>query len=92
MRRWSLRDVAIVGVVAQFLALIRILSEPFRIRYFAPDSYTVQAMEPFVGAALFTAVLVAMSVAACALGRFRLALATALVNVLTLFIYKVLFM
>jgi hypothetical protein len=81
-----------VGITAQFLALIRILSEVFRIRYFDASHYTLSGLEPFIGAALFTAVLVALAVATFALGRERVALTIALFNVLALFIYKVAFM
>jgi hypothetical protein len=90
--RWSVREYATLAVVAQFLALIRILSEPFRIRHFAPDAYTLGTIEPFIGAALFTSVLLAASVSASALGRRRIALGTALVNVAMLFVDKVAFM
>jgi hypothetical protein len=85
---WSVKRSAATGVTAQFLALIRILSEVFRIKYFDADRYTLTALEPFVGAALFTAVLVGVAVAVFALGRYRIALTVAAVNVGALFVYK----
>lgn len=92
MRRWSSRVYAFTGIVAQFLALARILSEPFRLKYFAPHTYTLASIEPFIAAALFTAVLAAISVAMFALGRVRAALTIAVLNVVTLFAYKLVFM
>jgi hypothetical protein len=50
------------------------------------------ALEPFVGSALFTAVLVAVAVAVFALGRYRIALTIAAVNVGALFVYKLVVM
>jgi hypothetical protein len=92
LRQWSSRRSAVVGITAQFLALVRILSEVFRIKYFDAARYTLVALEPFIGAALFTAVLVAVAVAILALGRERVALTIAVFNIVTLFVYKVAFM
>jgi len=91
-RQWSVRRFAVVGVTAQFLALVRILSEVFRVKYFNMARYTVGELEPFIGAALLTAVLVALAVAAFALGRQRVALTIAIFNIVALFVYKVAFM
>ena len=54
--------------------------------------YTLAGLEPFIGAALFTAVLVALAVATFALGRERVALTIAAFDVVALFVYKVAFM
>ena len=91
--RWSSpRRLAAIAVAAQFLALGRTLGEVFRVKYFAPDRYTLAATEPFVGAALFTAVLVAIAVLVFLIGRYRTALILALANILALFVYRVVFM
>ena len=92
LRHWSGRRSAVVGITAQFLALVRILSEVFRIKYFDVARYTLAGLEPFIGAALFTALLVAVAVATFALGRERVALTIAAFNIVTLFVYKVAFM
>jgi hypothetical protein len=92
MSQWSVRRSAVVGITAQFFALVRILSEVFRIKYFDVARYTLRELEPFIGTALFTAVLVALAVATLALGRDRIALTIAIVNIVTLFVYKVAFM
>ena len=92
MSQWPVRRSAVVGVTAQFLALVRILSEVFRIKYFDVAHYTLRELEPFIGAALFTAVLVAVAVATLALRRERIALTIAIFNVVALFVYKVAFM
>ena len=54
--------------------------------------YTLAGMEPFIGAALFTAVFVAVAVAVFALGRYRTTLMIAVANIVTLFVYKLGFM
>jgi hypothetical protein len=81
-----------VGIAAQFLALVRTLGEVFRLKYFDVARYTVAGIEPFVGAALFTAVLIAVAVMMFAIGRLRAALTIAIFNILALFAYKVVFM
>ena len=81
-----------MGITAQFLALIRILCEVFRIKYFDVARYTLGGLEPFIGAALFTAVLVALAVATFALRRERVALTIAVFNIVALFVYKLAFM
>ena len=88
----SVRRSAVVSITAQFLALVRILGEVFRIKYFDVAQYTLVGLEPFIGAALFTAVLVALAVATFALGRERIALTIGVFNIVGLFVYKVGFM
>src|SRR5215813_10985618 len=85
-------QVAWLAVAAQFLALIRILSEIFRIKQFEPARYTLTTIEPFVGSALFTSCCAAVSVGLCATGRLRSAIFIAALNILTLLVYKVAFM
>jgi hypothetical protein len=92
LRQWSVRRSAVVGITAQFFALVRILSEVFRIKYFDVARHTLVGLEPFIGAALFSAVLVALAVATFALGRERVALTIAVFNIVALFVYKVAFM
>ncbi len=92
MKAMNTKRLAAFGLTAQFLALIRTLGEVFRIRHFSPARYTLATIEPFVGAALLTAVLVAVAVAAFAVGRHRTAVAIAAANIAALFVYKVVFM
>jgi hypothetical protein len=92
LREWSARQFAAAGITAQFLALIRTLSEVFRVKHFLPQEYTLRTTDVFVAAALFTAVLVAAAVATFAFGRHRIALAIAIVNIVGLLVYKVAFM
>ena len=88
LRRWSIKRTAVIGIAAQFLALIRTLAEVFRVKHFDAARYTLSGVEPFVGAALFTAVLVGVAVAVFAIGRYRIALTIAALNVAALFVYK----
>jgi len=81
-----------LAVAAQFLALIRILGEIFRIKHFEHARYTLAAIEPFVGSALFTSCCVAVSVGLCTAGWLRSAIVIAAFNVLALLVYKVAFM
>jgi hypothetical protein len=62
--------------------------QPRRFRYPA----VLMAIEPFIGAALFTAVFAALGLLAFVRGRVRLSLTIAAFNVIALFAYKVVFM
>jgi len=86
------RRVALGAVYVQFAALVRTLAEVFRLKHFDQARYTLAVLEPFVGAALFTSVLLAASVAAFAAGRPRLVLAVAITNVVALLVYRFVFM
>jgi hypothetical protein len=88
----SRSQLAWLAAAAQFLALIRILGEIFRIKHFEPARYTLTAIEPFVGAALFTSCCVAVSVGLCAIGRPRGAMFVAAFNIAALLVYKTAFM
>lgn len=87
-----MQRVATIAIAAQFLALVRTLGEVFRLKYYVPEQYTLDVVEPFVGASLFTAVLVAGAVAAFATGRYRAATTIALMDIVGLFVYRVAFM
>ena len=89
---WLPRRLAAMGVTGQFLALARTLGEIFRIKYFEPERYTLATTASFDGAALFTAVLVAVAVLAFALGRYRTALTVAIANIVALLVYRIVFM
>lgn len=91
-RRWSRSQLAWLAAAVQFLALIRILSEIFRIKQFEPARYTLAAIEPFVGTALFTSCCLAVSVGLCAIGRPRGAMFVAAFNIVALLVYRIVFM
>jgi hypothetical protein len=88
----SRSQVSWLAVAAQFLALIRILSEIFRIKQFEPARYTLPAIEPYVATALFTSCCVAVSVGLCVMGRSRAATSIAAFNILALLVYKFAYM
>ena len=90
--RLDAKRIAALGLTAQFLALIRTLGEVYRIRHFSPAGYSLANIEPFVGAALFTACVLGLSVAAFSVGRHRTAATIAAANIAALLVYKVAFM
>ena len=69
MSFWTRERFAQVGIGVQFLALIRTLAEVFRIKAFAPERYSLPAVEPFVTGALIAAVLAAVSLGLYFWGR-----------------------
>lgn len=81
-----------IAILVQFLALIRCLAEYFRLQYVLRDRFSLAVAEPFVGAALFTAVLCACAVLLYFAGRYRLVVSAAVLNVIVLLVYKLVFM
>jgi hypothetical protein len=78
--------------MVQFLALIRILAEYFRLQYVLQDRFSMAIAQPYVGAALATAVLCAIAVGLYFLGRYRLVTVVAGLTVAALLTYKLAFM
>ena len=80
-----------IGVGVLLLIVIRTLGEVFRLRYLQGDALTLAQVEPYVGSALFTAIVLAGALVSHLSGRYRIAIGAAIATVLLLFIYKVSF-
>ena len=81
-----------IGIAIQFLALIRILTEYFRLKHFNPAALTLAGFEPYITGALIAAVLAAAAVALFFWRKFWQATAVAGATVVILLIYKLLVM
>ncbi len=82
-RRW-----AYLGLGAQFLALVRILAEYFRLRHGLGPALTFRMVDPFIGGALLDAALLGASVGFALAGRYRVTVALAVVTVAALLVIR----
>jgi hypothetical protein len=77
-----------LGLLAQFLALIRILAEYLRLEHAGGASFTAAAGRVWVIGALITAILSLLGVAFFYFRRYVLVIATAILTVIVLLVYK----
>jgi hypothetical protein len=86
--RGGLRRIAQLGVVVQFAALVRCLGEYFRLKYSAPESFSVARVEPFVLGALVSAVFALAGILFYFGENYKITVAIAVLNVGTLLILR----
>jgi multisubunit Na+/H+ antiporter MnhC subunit len=80
-----------IGVGVLLLIVIRSLGEFFRLQYVHGDALTMAQVEPYVGSALLTAIVLAVALACHAWGRYRIVIGVAIATVLLLLAYKIVF-
>ncbi|MBI1878557.1 MAG: hypothetical protein HYR94_10075 [Chloroflexi bacterium] len=88
MMKLTTEQWAKLGIIVQFLALIRILAEYFRLKYEYGAQFSLGVAEPFVIAALLDALLCWLAVALFFFHRYASTLGVAIFTVLVLLIYK----
>jgi hypothetical protein len=81
-----------VGIVVQFLALIRSLGEVFRLRYLRGAALQIADIQPFVVGAAIAAVLGLVAVLLYFGRRYTAVVAVAGLTVAVLLVYKFVFM
>jgi len=89
MSRISAERLSQIGVGVLLLIIIRSLSEVFRLQYAHGDALTIAQVTPYVGSALFTAIVLAAALVCHALGRYRIVMGGVVATVLVLLVYKI---
>jgi hypothetical protein len=82
------KTAALIGIGAQFAALIRCLAEFYRLKYTLGPALTIARVEPFVLGSLLTAIFLLGAVFAYFWSKYILATCFAVLNVLTLFLLR----
>ncbi len=77
-----------VGIIVQFLALVRTLSEFFRLKYVLRAEFTITQGEPFVVGALIAAVTCWVAVMFFFFRRYTVSVAVSIGAILTLLVYR----
>ncbi len=91
MRRLSARQWAMLGITAQFMAVVRSLAEVFRLEHVRGVALPAGLLERWVAGSLIGAVFAWLGVSLFFLGRFRGVLLVAALTVLVLLVYRFIF-
>jgi hypothetical protein len=82
------KTVALIGIGAEFAALIRCLGEFYRLKYALGPALTIARIEPFVLGSLVTAIFLLGAVLSYFWGKYILAVCISAANILTLFVLR----
>ena len=88
MKKISAERLAQIGIGVEFLALIRTLSEYFRLKRFGTQRMTVEMAEPYIVGALIAAVYTAISVGLYFYRHYKAVAIVAAATVAMLLAYK----
>jgi len=89
MKSWPVERIAKLGIAVQFLALIRTLSEYFRLKHSYGPALSLAAIEPYITGSLIAATCTAIAVGFYFLSRNRTAILVSVATVVALLIYKI---
>jgi hypothetical protein len=89
MARMTPERLSQISVAVLLLIVIRSLGEFFRLQYVRGDALTIAQTEPYVGSALFTAIVLAVALACHAWGRYRIVIGVVIATVVLLLAYKI---
>jgi hypothetical protein len=87
MKRLPPERLSQIGIGVLLLIVIRTLGEVLRLSYV--DALTLAQLRPFVGAALFAAIVLAAALICHAWGRYRIVVGGAIATVVLLLAYKI---
>jgi len=77
------------AIAVLLLIVIRSLGEFFRLQVVHGNALTIAQVAPYVGSALFTAVVLAAALVCHAWGRYRIVIGGVIATVILLLIYKI---
>ena len=86
------RRISIIATIIMFLALIRCVSEPFRLQYYSVKALTFIEIKPFLIGALVTSLALLIMTILAFLGRYKLINVICIMTIVVLFIIKALYM
>lgn len=78
-----------ISVAVLLLIVIRSLGEFFRLLYLHGEALTIAQTVPYVGSALFTAIVLAVALTCHAWGRYRIVIGVVIATVVLLLAYKI---
>ncbi len=82
------RNLSKVATVIIFLALIRCISEPFRLQYYSPSKLAFDDVKAFLTGALIAAIALLSMVILSYYGKFRMMTGICILSILALLIVK----
>jgi len=82
------RKISIIATFIIFLALIRCVSEPFRLQYYSLKSLSFTDIKPFLIGSLVTSLALLVMTILSFFGKYKIIIATCLLTIVILLIVK----
>jgi hypothetical protein len=89
MERPSPQRLSQIGLGILLLIVIRSLAEFFRLQYVHGDALTIAQVEPYVGSALFTGIVLAAALIFHAWSRYPTVIGVVIATVVLLLVYMI---
>jgi len=86
------RKISIIAIVVIFLALIRCVSEPFRLQYYSTKALTLVDIKPFLVGSLVTSLALLIMTILSFFGKYKIINATCILTIVVLLIIKRIYM
>ena len=86
------RKISIIATIIIFLALIRCISEPFRLQFYSPKALTFIEIKPFLIGSLVTSLALLIMTILSFFGKYKFVIATCVFTIVILFIVKFIYM
>src|SRR5450432_3259476 len=86
------RKISIIAIVIIFLALIRCVSEPFRLQYYSTKVLTFIDIKPFLIGSLVTSLTLLIMIILSFFGKYKIINATCILTIAALLIIKKIYM
>ena len=86
------RKVSLLAIVIIFLALIRCISEPFRLQYYSTKTLTFADIKPFLIGSLVTSLALLMMTFFSFFGKYKIINITCILTIVVLLIIKRIYM
>src|SRR6476619_5071168 len=88
----DLQKLSKISIIIVFLALIRCISEPFRLQYYAVSTLTFEEVKPFLLGALVTSIALLIMTILFYNGKNKLIIAISIFTIVLLLIIKQLYL
>jgi hypothetical protein len=86
------RKISVIAIAIIFLALIRCVSEPFRLQYYSTKTLTFEDINPFLIGALVTSLALLLMIIFFLYRKYKIIIGTCILTIVVLLIIKGIFM
>jgi hypothetical protein len=86
------RKISIAAIIVIFLALIRCVTEPFRLQYYSAKALTFFDIKPFLMGALVTSLALLIMTVLSFFAKYKIIIATCILTIVLLLFIKRMYM
>ena len=86
------RKISLIAIVIIFLALIRCVSEPFRLQHYSAKALTFVDIKPFLIGSLVTSLALLVMTTLSFFGKYKITIATCILTIVVLLVIKGIYM